>query len=304
MRGEVEFKNVWLSYRPGEPVLKGHFLSRPARRKSRSGRRHRRRQDLDYFGALPFLRCRARRDPGRRHRCPRVGQARAAPPLGFGLAGCVSFFRRYRDQHHAWRSRGSAKRRMVEAARRAQIAPFIERLPNGFHEEVQERGATLSQGQRQLLSFARALAFDPKILDSRRGDQFGRHADRDVDSRGAGRVAQKSHRADHRASACRRSNMRDRILVIHKGEIWEQGSHEELLAQGGFTRGCTTCSTGGRSGWSSRFNVQRSRLIGRFRWLNVQPPPLVPISHRQSVVPVTLRCPRELGRAEAGETLC
>ena len=53
---------------------------------------------------------------------------------------------------------------MFEAARRAQLAPFIEKLPQGYRQEVQERGSTLSQGQRQLLSFARALAFDPKIL--------------------------------------------------------------------------------------------------------------------------------------------
>ena len=75
---------------------------------------------------------------------------------------------------------------MREAARRAHIAPFIEQLPRRYHEEVQERGSTLSQGQRQLLSFARALAFDPKILDPRRSHQFGRHAHRSVGSRSVG----------------------------------------------------------------------------------------------------------------------
>ena len=101
--GEVEFKNVWLSYRADEPVLKDISFRLRAGRKSRSGRRHRRRQDVDHFSALPLLRCRARRDPRRRHRHPRVEQTGTAPPLGFGLAGRVSFFRRHRDQHHAWR---------------------------------------------------------------------------------------------------------------------------------------------------------------------------------------------------------
>ena len=57
-----------------------------------------------------------------------------------------------------------SEQRMIEASDRVHIAPFIETLPGGYREEVQERGSTFSQGQRQLLSFARALAFDPKIF--------------------------------------------------------------------------------------------------------------------------------------------
>jgi ABC-type multidrug transport system fused ATPase/permease subunit len=121
---------------------------------------------------------------------------------------------------------------MLEAARRAQIAPFIERLPRGYHEEVQERGSTLSQGQRQLLSFARALAFDPKIL-------IFDEATSSVDTQTEALIQEaleellKNRTAliiAHRLSTIKHT---DRILVVHKGEIWEEGSHNELLAQGG-----------------------------------------------------------------------
>ena len=121
---------------------------------------------------------------------------------------------------------------MLAAARRAHIAPFIERLPNGYREEVQERGSTLSQGQRQLLSFARALAFDPKIL-------ILDEATSSVDTKTEGLIQDalmelfKNRTAliiAHRLSTIKHA---DRILVIHKGEIWEEGRHDELLARRG-----------------------------------------------------------------------
>jgi ATP-binding cassette, subfamily B, multidrug efflux pump len=121
---------------------------------------------------------------------------------------------------------------MLKAARRAHIAPFIEKLPNRYQEEVQERGSTLSQGQRQLLSFARALAFDPKILildeatssvDTQTEILIQEALDELLKNRTALIIA-------HRLSTVQHA---DRILVIHKGEIWEQGSHDELRALGG-----------------------------------------------------------------------
>ena len=121
---------------------------------------------------------------------------------------------------------------MLIASRRAHIAPFIERLPNKYHEEVQERGSTLSQGQRQLLSFARALAFDPKILIL---DEATSSVDTETEMliQDALQELLKERTAliiAHRLSTIKNA---DRILVIHKGEIWEQGTHRELLAQGG-----------------------------------------------------------------------
>jgi len=115
---------------------------------------------------------------------------------------------------------------------RAHIAPFIERLPNQYKEEVQERGSTLSQGQRQLLSFARALAFDPKILIL---DEATSSVDTETELliQDALQELLKDRTAliiAHRLSTIKNA---DRIIVIHKGEIWEQGTHDELIAQRG-----------------------------------------------------------------------
>ncbi|MGH7886860.1 MAG: ABC transporter ATP-binding protein, partial [Candidatus Binatia bacterium] len=121
---------------------------------------------------------------------------------------------------------------MLDAARRAQIAPFVEKLPNRYREEVQERGSTLSQGQRQLLSFARALAFNPKILIL---DEATSSVDTQTEMliQEALQELLKNRTAlivAHRLSTIKHAN---RLLVIHKGEIWEEGNHDELLARGG-----------------------------------------------------------------------
>jgi ATP-binding cassette subfamily B multidrug efflux pump len=125
-----------------------------------------------------------------------------------------------------------SEQRMVDAAARAQITAFIDKLPKRFHEEVQERGSTISQGQRQLLSFARALAFDPQILildeatssvDTQTELLIQEALNELLKNRTALIVA-------HRLSTIKHA---DRILVIHKGEIREEGNHDELLARGG-----------------------------------------------------------------------
>jgi ATP-binding cassette, subfamily B, multidrug efflux pump len=125
-----------------------------------------------------------------------------------------------------------SEQKMIEAAQRVHIAPFIEKLPDRYHQEVQERGSTLSQGQRQLLSFARALAFDPKILIL---DEATSSVDTETEMliQDALQELLKNRTAliiAHRLSTIKNA---DRILVIHQGEIWEQGTHRELLAQGG-----------------------------------------------------------------------
>ena len=101
-----------------------------------------------------------------------------------------------------------------------------------FARKFRKRGSTLSQGQRQLLSFARALAFDPEILIL---DEATSSVDTATELliQDALRELLKNRTAliiAHRLSTIKRA---DRILVIHKGEIWERGTHTELLAQGG-----------------------------------------------------------------------
>jgi ABC-type multidrug transport system fused ATPase/permease subunit len=122
--------------------------------------------------------------------------------------------------------------RVVAAAKAVHADTFIDRLPEGFATKVQERGATLSVGQKQLLSFARALARDPAILvldeatssvDSTTEALVQDAVERMLRGRTAIVVA-------HRLSTIRSC---DRILVMHHGELREQGTHRELMAVGG-----------------------------------------------------------------------
>jgi ATP-binding cassette subfamily B multidrug efflux pump len=122
--------------------------------------------------------------------------------------------------------------RLREAAREVHALPFIERLNGGFAAEVRERGAGLSVGQKQLIAFARALAFDPRILIL---DEATSSIDTETEQliQGAlGRLlaGRTSIVIAHRLSTVQRA---DRILVLHKGEVREQGTHQELLAMRG-----------------------------------------------------------------------
>ncbi len=122
---------------------------------------------------------------------------------------------------------------MVEnAAEQVNVAEFIRSLPGGFDEEVKERGSTLSTGQKQLISFARALAHNPKILildeatssvDTETEFRVREALTRMVEGRTSIVIA-------HRLSTIQRANT---IIVMHKGQVREIGSHQQLLAQRG-----------------------------------------------------------------------
>ena len=119
-----------------------------------------------------------------------------------------------------------------DASKEVNAAHFIEQMPNQYHEPVSERGSTLSQGQRQLLSFARTLAVDPKILvmdeataniDTETEQLIQKALETLMDGRTTIMVA-------HRLSTIQHA---DNIIVMHKGKIREQGTHQELLKQDG-----------------------------------------------------------------------
>jgi ATP-binding cassette subfamily B protein len=122
---------------------------------------------------------------------------------------------------------------MVEdAAEQVNVADFIRSLPAGFNEEVKERGSTLSTGQKQLISFARALAHNPKILildeatssvDTETEFRVREALTRMVEGRTSIIIA-------HRLSTIQRAN---NIIVMHKGHVREIGSHQQLLAERG-----------------------------------------------------------------------
>ena len=127
---------------------------------------------------------------------------------------------------------GISEETIREALETVNLSDFVQSLPNGLGHEVRERGATLSVGQKQLLSFARALAHDPRflILDEATSsvDTHTEHLIRSALERLI------EHRTSiviaHRLSTVQRA---DRILVFHKGKLREQGTHQELLAQRG-----------------------------------------------------------------------
>lgn len=109
---------------------------------------------------------------------------------------------------------------------------FIDKLPHGYEEIVYERGSTLSSGQRQLLSFARALAYDPKILIL---DEATSNIDTETEHLIQDAIEKLSQNRTtiviaHRLSTIQKA---DQIIVLHKGRIRESGTHEGLLAQGG-----------------------------------------------------------------------
>ncbi|MGN8946115.1 ABC transporter ATP-binding protein [Bariatricus sp. HCP28S3_E4] len=122
-----------------------------------------------------------------------------------------------------------------QAAQTVGADSFIQKLPDGYDEPVTERGSTLSAGQRQLLSFARTLAYDPTILvldeataniDTETESLITKALERLMEGRTTIMVA-------HRLSTIQHA---DKIIVMHHGEIREQGSHQELLHKNGLYR--------------------------------------------------------------------
>lgn len=126
-----------------------------------------------------------------------------------------------------------SKEKVIEAARLIELHDFIMRLPGGYDYNVMERGATLSLGQRQLLSFIRAMLYNPSVLIldeatssvDTESEQLIQHA---IDTLIKGRT---SIVIAHRLSTIRKAN---KIIVLDKGEVKEAGSHEELLEKGGY----------------------------------------------------------------------
>ena len=121
---------------------------------------------------------------------------------------------------------------IAKAVEDVNLADFIRTLPNGLNQEVRERGSTFSTGQKQLISFARALAHDPKILIL---DEATSSVDTETEFRVRDALSRMvegrtSLIIAHRLSTVQRA---DKIIVMHKGQVREMGTHQQLLARRG-----------------------------------------------------------------------
>jgi ATP-binding cassette subfamily B protein len=231
VRGEIRFENVHFAYRPGEWVLKDINLTiRPGEKVAIVGATGAGKTSLvglltrfyDYQKGKIYL-------DGVELKELDIQSLRRA--IGLVLQDVFLF-----SGDIAYNIRlGAASisdEKLAEAARRVNLERFVKRLPGGYGAVVEERGSTFSVGQKQLLSFARALAFDPKILIL---DEATSSVDTEtellirdaLEKLLAGRT---SLVIAHRLSTVEKS---DRIIVLHKGEIRETGTHAELLAQRG-----------------------------------------------------------------------
>ncbi|GAB3257928.1 ABC transporter ATP-binding protein [Larkinella harenae] len=125
-----------------------------------------------------------------------------------------------------------SRERIIEAAKLVGVHEFIERLPGGYDYNVMERGSTLSVGQRQLISFVRAMVHNPRIMVL---DEATSSVDTETEGLIQNAIGKlmKGRTAiviAHRLSTIREAH---KIIVVDKGQIVEQGSHEELLQRGG-----------------------------------------------------------------------
>jgi ATP-binding cassette subfamily B protein len=233
VRGEIKFQNVVFGYNPDEPVLKGISFTIPAGQAvavvgaTGAGKTSlisllARFYDIQK-GSITLdgidIRDVTQADL-RRH-------VAAVPQDPVCFSGTIASNIRLHAEH-------ISDEDMRRAAQIANAAPFIERLPGKYDYEVKERGSNLSVGQRQLLAFARAIAFNPNVILVL--DEATSSVDTETEAliqAGVERLIQNrtSIVIAHRLSTIRHV---DRIIVLHRGQVVEDGTHDELLARRGF----------------------------------------------------------------------
>lgn len=227
--GRIEFRDVWFAYNEEEWVLKGvSFVAEPGKHVAIVG--------PTGSGKTTIIRILLRMYPIQRGQIlldgvpiEQLDLAHLRSRMAVVLQDVFLFSGDIMDNIKL-RS-NIPEEKAIESARFVN-ANFVEALPDGYHTEVKERGVTLSVGERQLLSFARAVAFDPTVL-------VLDEATASIDSHTEALIQRSLHKImegrtsiviAHRLSTIREA---DRIIVLHKGELVEAGTHEELLALDG-----------------------------------------------------------------------
>lgn len=230
-KGDVEFKNVWFAYNEGEWVLRDVSFKIPAGKTvaivgaTGAGKtsiinlinRFYEIQKGEILIDGMSIRD-IQKDSLRRH-------------VGTVLQDVFLFSGTIRDNIRL-NEGGISDEDILRVSQYVNAHSFIEKLPQDYQEEVKERGATFSSGQRQLLAFARALAFNPSILIL---DEATANIDTETEQLIQEALARITHNRTTLVIAHRLSTIQhaDTILVLHKGKIREMGSHQELLANRG-----------------------------------------------------------------------
>jgi len=231
-RGEIEFRDVWFRYGDdGAWVLQGvSFTARPGERVAIVGatgagkstiinllmRLYEPQRGEILFDGVPI---------------GRVPVAELRDRIGLVLQDVFLFSGSVRYNIRLGREE-IGEERVRDAARRVGAEPFVQRLPRGYDQPLGERGITLSGGERQLVSFARALAFDPAVLVL---DEATSSVDSELEARIEEALRELMRGRTSLVIAHRLSTVQgaDQILVLHHGEIRERGTHAELLRAGG-----------------------------------------------------------------------
>ena len=232
VKGKVDFENVWFGYNPEQPVLKNiHFTVEPGQTVAIVG--HTGSGKTTIISLL--------------NRMYEINSGKIKidditieewdldalrKNIGVVLQDVFLFSGSVMD-NITLRNPAISKEKVIEAASLIGMHDFIMQLPGGYDYNVMERGATLSVGQRQLLSFIRALLYNPSILildeaTSSVDTESEQMIEKAINTLIAGRT---SIVIAHRLSTIQRA---DNIIVLDKGEIKEMGNHRQLLAKGGF----------------------------------------------------------------------
>lgn len=229
-RGRIEFRNVHFEYLPGEPVLRDvSFTVAPGEKVAFVG--------ATGSGKTTIISLIARLYDIQRGEILLDGidiraldLAELRSRLGVVMQDVFLFAGDVKGNIRL--NTGLSDEQVRRVAGQVHADTVIGRFANGYDEEVKERGVTLSAGERQLLSFARALAFDPPILvlDEATANIDSATEKLIQDALGTLMKGRTSIVIAHRLSTIKSV---DRIYVIHKGEIRERGSHQELLAKEG-----------------------------------------------------------------------
>ncbi len=232
LNGEIQFKDVWFAYDDVEMVLKGvSFSVKPGEKVALVGATGAGKSSIinilsryyEYDKGEILL-------DGVNIRDYDIDQLREA--VGIVLQDVFLFSDSVRN-NITFGDKSITDEQIIEAAKKVGAHDFISQLPGQYDYDVKERGAMLSVGQRQLISFIRAYVFDPKILvldeatssiDSETEEMIQLATEKLTEGRTAIIIA-------HRLATIKNV---DRIIVLDKGQIVEQGTHEELIAKEGY----------------------------------------------------------------------